>query len=58
MNKRTIRAAVSRLGGPDETARKLRVSRQTVWLWRTKKISRIGVMLIERALADLKYAPR
>lgn len=56
MNRRTIIAAVTRLGGPDEAARKLRVSRQTIWNWRTKRISRIGIMLIEKALKELRGA--
>jgi predicted DNA-binding protein (UPF0251 family) len=54
MNKRTVIAAISRLGGPDAAAKKLKVTRQTIWNWRTKRISRIGVMLIEKALAELK----
>ena len=53
MNRRTVIAAISRMGGPDAAARKLSVSRQTIWNWRTKKISRIGVMLIEKALKEL-----
>ena len=54
MNRRTVIAAISRLGGPDAAAKKLKVTRQTIWNWRTKRISRIGVMLIEKALAELK----
>ena len=57
MNRRTVIAAVSRLGGPDAAAKKLKVTRQTIWNWRTKKISRIGIMLIERALKELKHGP-
>lgn len=54
MNKRTVNAAITRLGGPDAAAKRLAVTRQTIWNWRTKKISRIGIMLIERALKELK----
>ena len=54
MNRRTVVAAIARLGGPDEAARKLKVTRQTIWNWRTKRISRIGIILIERALKELK----
>ena len=56
MNRRTVVAAITRLGGPDEAARKLGVSRQTIWNWRTKKVSRIGVLLIEKALKELRGA--
>ena len=54
MNRRTVTAAISRLGGPDAAARRLKVTRQTIWNWRTKKISRIGVMLLEKALKELR----
>jgi len=57
MNRRTITAAITRLGGPDAAAKKLRVTRQTIWNWRTKKISRIGVLLIQQALKELKRGP-
>jgi hypothetical protein len=42
------------LGGPDAAAKRLKVTRQTIWNWRTKKISRIGVMLLEKALKELR----
>ena len=54
MNRRTVTAAISRLGGPDAAAKRLKVTRQTIWNWRTKKISRIGVMLLEKALKELR----
>ena len=54
MNRRTVTAAISRLGGPDAAAKRLKVTRQTIWNWRTKKISRIGIMLLEKALKELR----
>ena len=56
MNRRTVTAAINRLGGPDAAAKRLKVTRQTIWNWRTKKISRIGVMLLEKALKELLNA--
>ena len=54
MNNATLKKNISRLGGVTQAAAELGVTRQCVYLWLKRGVSRYGVMLIEKALKEMR----
>lgn len=52
MNSRTLKKNITELGGVQEAAGRIGVSRQCVYLWLKRGVSRYGVLLLEQALRE------
>ena len=52
MNNATLKRNIGRLGGVSVAARELGVTRQCIYLWFRRGVSKYGVLLIEKALKE------
>ena len=52
MNIRTLKRNITELGGAAEAASRIGVTRQCVYLWLKRGVSRYGVLLLEKAIKE------
>lgn len=52
MNNATLKRSIGMLGGITEASKTLGVTRQCLYLWLRRGVSKYGVLLIEKALKE------
>ena len=52
MNNNTLKRRISELGGVTIAAKELGVSRQCLYLWMKRGVSRYGILLIQKAIKE------
>lgn len=52
MNNATLKRRISELGGVTVASKELGVSRQCLYLWLKRGVSKYGILLIEKAIKD------
>lgn len=54
MNTATLKARITQLGGATKAAETLGVSRQCIYLWLKRGVSKYGILLIQKAMKEKK----